>query len=43
MGISRNKTNDETKIKDLIRQPYFVPETKRNFEIFNENEFIGGR
>ena len=36
MGISKKKTDDETKIKDLIRQPYFVPETKRNFEIFKK-------
>ncbi len=43
MGISRKKTDDETKIKDLIRQPYFVPETKRNFEIFNEMRTSGDK
>ena len=43
MGISKKKTDDETKIKDLIRQPYFVPETKRNFEIFNEMRTSGDK
>ena len=43
MGISMKKTDDETKIKDLIRQPYFVPETKRNFEIFNEMRISGDK
>jgi putative hemolysin len=43
MGISKKKTDDETKIKDLIRKPYFVPETKRNFEIFNEMRTSGDK
>ena len=43
IGISKKKTDDETKIKDLIRQPYFVPETKRNFEIFNEMRTTGDK
>ena len=43
MGISKKKTDDETKIKDLIRHPYFVPETKRNFEIFNEMRISGDK
>ena len=43
MGISKKRTDDETKIKDLIRKPYFVPETKRNFEIFNEMRISGDK
>ena len=43
MGISKKKTDDETKIKEIIRKPYFVPETKRNFEIFNEMRLSGDK
>ncbi len=43
MSLSKKVVDDNTKLKELIREPYFVPETKRNFEIFNEMRNSGDK
>ena len=43
MNISTQTVNDDSKLKELIRAPYFIPETKRNFEIFNEMRVSGDK
>ncbi len=43
MNISKKTVNDDSKLKELIREPYFIPETKRNFEIFNEMRISGDK
>lgn len=43
MNLSTKIVNDDSKLKELIREPYFVPETKRNFEIFNEMRVSGDK
>ena len=43
MSLSKKAADDNTELKKLIREPYFVPETKRNFEIFNEMRRSGDK
>ena len=43
MNIATQTVNDASKLKELIREPYFIPETKRNFEIFNEMRVSGDK
>ena len=43
MNISTKTVNDDSELKELIREPYFIPETKRNFEIFNEMRVSGDK
>ena len=43
MSLSKKAADDNTELKKLIREPYFVPETKRNFEIFNEMRSSGDK